>query len=220
MTERSSSSLTVLACAVLMVATASVAGAQTVVFEEAAVDDVQPVQDVFSDINDAAPGVCYDAATTTTATNPADPNQHQLVIGVHSGISPTTWTNTGCIASTASFYSREVYDTIAARVTAPDGYYISRITFSQTAVKVAGRIGQVFGGAQWVVDGVARPASLTGAFYDLPGCKTEATVSFSVSLGAKVSSTLAGNATASVANPVLTVDLKAMADCPSSQSAF
>lgn len=214
MTQRSSSSLTVLACAALMVATASVARAQTVVFEETAVDDVRPGRDVFSQITDAAPGVCYDAATT--APDLADPNQPKLVIGVHSGISPTTWMNTACIASTSSFYSKEVMDSIAARVTAPDGYYISRITFSQTAVKVAGRIGQVFGGAQWVVDGVALPASLTGASVDLTGCQTEASVSFSVFLGAKVSSTLAGNATASVANPVLTVVLTEMpAVCPS-----
>lgn len=157
----------------------------------------------FSDIDDAHAGVCYDPATT--AADALNPNI--LRIGVHSGFSSTSWTNIGCIASTTSFYSRLMSDTIAARVLAPAGFYISRVTFTQTGTATASRVAQVFAGAQWVVDGDALPAGLSGGVADLTGqFKTVVPVSFSIFLGAKVNGT-SGSASASVANPALVVEL-------------
>lgn len=157
----------------------------------------------FSAIDDASPGVCYDPATTA----PDALNPNILHIGVHSGFSSTSWTNIGCIASTTSFHSRLMNDTIAARIEAPAGFYISRVTFTQTGSATSSRVGQVFAGAQWVVDGDALPGSLSGGTIDLTGqFRTVVPVSFSIFLGAKINGT-SGSASASVANPALVVEL-------------
>lgn len=163
--------------------------------------DAQSV--TFSAIDDAAAGVCYDPATS--APDPTDPNR--LLIGVHSGVSSTSWTNTACVASTAAFHARQMSDTIAVRIEAPAGFYISRVTFAQVGSAQSSRVGQVFAGAQWVVDGDAMPAALTGASVDLTSqLKTVVAVSFSVFLGAKINGT-SGSASASVGSPQLVAEL-------------
>lgn len=176
------------------------------------VEPEPPAVATFTNITDAAPGVCFDA--TTTKRSETEPNL--LVIGVHSGLNPLNWSNTACIASTAAFHAKQMSDTIAVRVEAPDGYYISRITVSANGSATSARLAQVFGGAQWVVDGHAAPATLDGAIAEMQGsCKTIVPVSFSIFLGAKIVGT-PGTATASVSSPTLRVELakKDQAGCP------
>jgi hypothetical protein len=181
------------------------------------VQSAEPAK-IFTNITDAAPGVCYDATITTEeVTALLDPALvdvassptllAKLMIGVHSGIHPLTWSNTACIASTAAFHVRQMSDTVALRVNAPEGYYVAGVTFSQNGSTQALRLAQSFAGAQWVVDGYAAMATIDGASADLTGsCKTSVAVSFSIFLGAKVVGT-PGSAAASVSNPILTATL-------------
>ena len=105
----------------------------------------------FSDINDAVAGRFYDAATT--APDPLNPNK--LIIGFNSGIDPKTWINKAFTASTAAFNSKSAMDTISFRIHAPDGYYISKITYSQRGTGSISRTGSAAGGTHWVIDDAA-----------------------------------------------------------------
>ena len=179
--------------------------------ETEAGEEAQPVApfEIFTNITDAAPGVCYDAASS----KPSETDPNQLLIGMHSGLDPVTWMNTGCIASTAGFHVRQMMDTIALRVNAPDGFYVSGLRFEQDGTSTASRLAQVFAGAQWVVEGYPAQAGLRGASADLSGmCKTSVSFSFSIFLGAKIVGT-PGNAVASVSNPVLTAKFSPLTDC-------
>ena len=125
--------------AVLVLGTVSAAEAETV---------------IFTNINDATPSTCYDS--TTTAPDSLNPNK--LIIGIKSGIGlvatplGNAYIDRGCTASTSSFSSRNTADTISFQVEAPAGFYVSKITFTQSGTTTAGRGGQSFVGALWVVD--------------------------------------------------------------------
>ena len=218
----------------LVIATASTAFAQTEEQTDTPPEEqTEQIEEavappiIFTNITDAAPGVCYDAnpeKTTQELTVIQDDASlvddaasapallATLKIGVHSGTNPATWMNTACIASTAAFHVKQMSDTIALRVNAPEGYYVETITLSQNGSTTAYRLAQSFAGAQWVVDGHAAMASIDGASANLTGlCKTSVPVSFSIFLGAKVVST-PGSASASVSNPILTAKLAPLPD--------
>jgi hypothetical protein len=95
----------------------------------------------FSNINDSSPGYSWDAATT--APDPANPNR--LVFGFHSGVSPTTWQNTGFSVSTSGFSRLSASDTMCVLISAPEGYFISTITLSQLGTGSQSRLGNARG---------------------------------------------------------------------------
>lgn len=153
----------------------------------------------FSDINDGVPNRCYDPATT--APDPVNPNQ--LNIGIHTGIVPGTFgTNAGCYASDEG--SSLMMDTISFLITAPEFYYISKITFTQNLVTSGSRGGQGFGAVNWVVDD--DPRSGTGVVHLTGLNKTVVPVSITTALAAAGGSVRSGSANAS--NPRVLVELQ------------
>lgn len=153
----------------------------------------------FSNINDASPGRCYNSATTVP--DPVNPNQ--LNIGIHTGIVPGTFgTNAACHASDSG--SALTMDTISFIVTAPEFYYISKITFSQTITTSGSRGGQGFGSVSWVVgDDPKRgigTVNLTGLN------KTMVPVSITTALAGAGGNVRSGSATAT--NPRVLVELQ------------
>lgn len=161
----------------------------------------------FSDVADAVPGRCYDSATTRPDTT--EPNR--LLIGMNSGIVPGTFgINAGCYASDEG--SPSTMDTIAFVVTAPDGFYVSRISFTQTLTTSGSRGGRGFAGSQWVVAGDALPAGGT-AVADLTGQnKTVVPVKITTFLAAAGGSVRSGSATAS--NASVLVELAPLVGAP------
>jgi hypothetical protein len=121
---------------------AAVAVFASVVFPSAQAQTV-----TFSNINDAARGRYFDSATS--APDPANPNR--LVIGFNTGIDPRTWVYNTFTASTASFYRGSAMDTISFFVTAPEGYAIAKITYTQGGTGSIARSGKASGGTQLVV---------------------------------------------------------------------
>lgn len=105
----------------------------------------------FANIDDAVGGRFFDPATT--APDPANPNK--LIIKFNTGIIPGTFTFATFTASTEAFYSPYAMDTIRFDVGAPAGFYISKITYSQTGSGSIARTGRAAGWATWVVDGDA-----------------------------------------------------------------
>jgi len=112
----------------------------------------------FKSIRDAVPSKFFDAATT--AADPSNPNK--LIIGFNTGLDPTTFTTTQFVASSTR---RVAMDTISFTVTAPTGFYVSRITFTQRGTGWTCRTCSSAGAATWVVAG--HPASL-GVFTNNP----------------------------------------------------
>lgn len=152
----------------------------------------------FSDVGDAAPGRCYDPATT--AADPVNPNQ--LNIGIHAGLIPGTFGSAACYASGEG--ATVTMDTIRFVITAPEFYYVSKITFTQTITTYGSRGGQGFGSVNWVVDG--DPKRGTG-FVDLAGLnKTVVPVSITTALAGAGGSVRSGSASAT--NPKVLVELQ------------
>ena len=112
----------------------------------------------FKSIRDAVPSKFFDAATT--AVDPSNPNK--LIIGFNTGIDPTTLTTTQFVASSTR---RVAMDTISFTVTAPTGFYVSSVTFTQRGSGWTCRTCLSAGAATWVVAG--HPASL-GVFSNNP----------------------------------------------------
>jgi len=113
----------------------------------------------FSKLRDAVPTKFFDAAKS--AANPLDAND--LKIGLDSGFDFKTFTLNDFVASTLPFGNRTAADTISFVVTAPSGFYISKITYRQRGTSSPFRTSVQSGTAQWVVNGF--PASL-GVFRD------------------------------------------------------
>ena len=116
----------------------------------------------FSKITDAVGKKFFNPATT--APDPLNPNR--LIIRVHSGMDWTVSKGTEFKASTTAFSYTSAMDTIRFKVTAPAGYYIAKITYTQRGVGTAVRTGKVSGAAHWVVGDVA---SNIGTFSTTPG---------------------------------------------------
>jgi hypothetical protein len=154
----------------------------------------------FSNITDAVPQRCYNAAAT--APDPGNPNR--LAIAMHTGIVPGSFgTNAGCVASDEG--PVVTHDDIGFVVEAPTGYKVSKITFTQNGTTSGSRGGRGFRGATWVVGGDALVATTTGtgwlATIDLSGQnQTIVPVSISTFLAGAGGSVRSGGATASNAS--------------------
>ena len=112
----------------------------------------------FKTINDAVPLKYFNAATT--APDPSNPNR--LIIGFNTGLDPTTFITNEFLAT---FGRRVAMDTISFSIKAPLGFYVSKITYTQTGAGSTCRTCSSAGAATWVVAGHA--ASL-GVFTSNP----------------------------------------------------
>jgi hypothetical protein len=119
----------------------------------------------FVDINDAVSSRFFDA--DNTAPDKDDPNK--LVIAFHSGMDWTTWKATDFRASTAAFSHLAAMDTISFRVVAPDGFYIAKITYTQSGRGSVLRLARAAGSAHWVVGNFAAHLGLFGTNPTLTG---------------------------------------------------
>jgi len=116
----------------------------------------------FVQIRDAVPGRFFNAAKTDAdAVNP-----NRLVIGFNSGIDLTTFTTKDFSVNTQAFGNRVAADTIRFVVKAPDGFYVSKVTYVQRGTASTARTAVQEGTAEWTVAGF--PASL-GVFGGDPG---------------------------------------------------
>jgi hypothetical protein len=116
----------------------------------------------FVQIRDAVPGKFF--APAKTEPDPANPNR--LVIGFNDGLDAATFTTRDFSVSTAAFGKRIAADTIRFVVKAPDGYYVSKITYVQRGSASTARTAVQEGTAEWTVAGF--PANL-GVFTGDPG---------------------------------------------------
>jgi hypothetical protein len=167
----------------------------------------------FSDIYDAVPAKFFDP--DTSAPDAANPNR--LIIGLHTGRDWTVWKDTNFRASTAAYSYTTAMDTLSFRVDAPSGFYVSKITYSQTGSGSVVRTGKAAGATTWVVAG--RPADL-GTFgtnptqfatIDLTGQNlTSVPVSISNSLFAFSTPSL-GSAAVSLTSAEVVVELSPVA---------
>jgi len=115
---------------------AGVAGAQAQVAE-------------FSQLRDAAPGKFFDAATSA----PSAANANQLTIGLNTGSDPLTFVSNEFRATTQAFGNRMADDTISFVVTAPAGFYVASLTYTQQGTSNTGRTAVQSGNTQWTVAG-------------------------------------------------------------------
>jgi hypothetical protein len=183
-----------IAAAILITGTAGSAEAQTV---------------TFSRIDDAVASRFFDPATTRV--DPLDRNK--LKIGFNTGLDPATLKYRDFTASTAAFRHTSAIDTISVRVTAPAGYYIAKVTYTQRGTGSIVRTGKLLCGATLVVHD---KASLLGSYstnpslsqtVDLTGRRlTAVPVSITNSLNAFATSSL-GSATVSVTSAEIRVQL-------------
>lgn len=163
----------------------------------------------FSQITDAVPARFFNVATT--AADPTNPNR--LVIGFHSGMDWTVWKATDFRASSAAYSYTTAMDTLNVRIEAPDGFYISKITYNQRGGGSVVRIGFIGGAGTLVVNGqgtnlgtfataatLSRSVNLTGRNL------TTVAVSVSVNLSAFATASL-GAATLSLTGADLLVEL-------------
>jgi hypothetical protein len=111
----------------------------------------------FSGIHDAVPLKFFDSA----GTKPSLTNPNKLIIGLDSGLDQTTFTSNQFMA----YSYHHAMDTISFTVTAPTGYYIAKITFTQRGSGAICRTCYSAGAAEWVVAG--HPAPL-GVFFSDP----------------------------------------------------
>ena len=96
----------------------------------------------FDSFSDSVPGRFYDAAGAQVSA--ADPNTLQL------GLQNFT-------ASTRYPFPRVAMDTASVMITAPRGYYIARVTYTQRGSGEIGRAAGAMGGSQWTVAGASYP---------------------------------------------------------------
>jgi hypothetical protein len=160
----------------------------------------------FTEIRDAVPGRFFDAETTA-------PDGNTLRIGLHSGLDFRTFKYTDFRASSAAFSHTSAMDTISFVVQAPQGYYISRITYLQRGTGLVLRTGRAAGTTNWVVGKIAADLGGFGTnptlsdSMDLTGLNlTEVPVAISNSLFA-FSTPLLGSATVTVTGAEVTVEL-------------
>jgi hypothetical protein len=103
----------------------------------------------FSQLRDAAPGKFFDAA----ASAPSTANANQLNIGFNTGTDPLTFVSNEFRATTLSFGNRMADDTISFVVTAPAGFHVASLTYSQQGTASTARTAQQNGNSQWTVAG-------------------------------------------------------------------
>ena len=179
-----------IACALQTIAIVSVTLAQSATFVR---------------IKDSVAGRCYDPATTAPdATNP-----NRLLIGIHSDTGADPFGHSpGCIASDAG--PTLTTDTLSFYVEAPDGSYISKITFTQSGTTFGSRGGRGFRSTNWVVADRASTVPVTPEGWegsvDLSlERRTLIPVSITTYLAAFGGSVMSGSASAS--NPAVLVEV-------------
>lgn len=163
----------------------------------------------FSKVNDGVPGRFFNAANS--APDPSNPNR--LVIGFNSGTDPNSWKTNDFKASSEAFSHTTAMDTISFVVEAPEGYYISRITYTQRGTGYVVRTGRAAGAANWIVGEYAADLGVFGTnpsltrTMDLSAARLRRVpVSISNSLFAFSTPTL-GSATVSVTSADVVVEL-------------
>lgn len=124
---------------------AGVAGVAVILFSPAPIAQSPAVS--FSAIADAVPGAYFDALQTRAdAVNP-----NRLIVGFNAGVDLTTFLFTEFRASTDAFYRPSAMDTLKVTITAPAGFYIGAIAYSQQGFGSDSGTGRAAGGASWVV---------------------------------------------------------------------
>ena len=108
----------------------------------------------FSSIRDAVGSRFFNAATTA----PSPLNANQLNIGFHTTFDAATFKWSLFKASTESFFYQTASDTISFNVTAPSGWYVTKLTYKQGGGGSVVRTGKVSGAATWVIAG--RPSDI------------------------------------------------------------
>lgn len=103
----------------------------------------------FSSIRDAVPVKFFDAALS----RPSAANRNRLLIGFDTGFDLATATMNDFTASTLPFGNRSASDTISFVVTAPSGYYVATLTYTQRGSASTSRTAVQNGTAYWVVAG-------------------------------------------------------------------
>src|SRR2546426_4512784 len=103
----------------------------------------------FSEVRDAAPGRFFDAATSAVSAA----NANQLNFGLNTGTDPVTFVSNEFRASTLAFTNRMAEDTVSFVVTAPAGFYVASLTYSQQGTSNTGRTAVQSGNTQWTVAG-------------------------------------------------------------------
>lgn len=114
----------------------------------------------FSLKDDAASGRFFDPVLTA----PDSTNKNKLIIRMNSGV--VSLKDTAFKASTAAFSYPMAMDTLRFKVTAPAGYYLASITYTQRGIASIIRTGRVIGATQWVVGDTAKDI---GTFSTVPG---------------------------------------------------
>jgi hypothetical protein len=186
---------------------AGIVGTVVVMLGAAASAQAQTV--TFSRIDDAVASRWVDPATTRADTS----NRNKLIVGFNQGLDSTTLKYREFRASTAAFNYTAAMDTISVRLTAPSGYYIAKVTYSQRGSGSKTGTGRAQGAASWIVADVS--ASL-GTFstnptltqtMDISARKlTVLPVSITNSLNVFSTSSL-GSATVSITGADITVTL-------------
>ena len=115
----------------------------------AGVTGAQAQNVTFSEVRDAAPGRFFDAATSATSAA----NANQLNFGLSTGNDPVTFVSNEFRASTLAFTNRMAEDTMTFVVTAPAGFYVASLTYTQQGVASTVRTAQQNGNSQWTVAG-------------------------------------------------------------------
>jgi hypothetical protein len=149
------SRISIAALAIALVGVGTPAGAQHVTFTQ---------------VRDAVPLKFFNPSPDSTRALPEAPNT--LEIGFESGRDSGNFLDDDFKASTEAFGNRVAADTLSFNVVAPDGYYVSSITYEQAGTGSILRIADARGASMWVVDG--QPASL-GVFRDNPTLARTAT---------------------------------------------
>jgi hypothetical protein len=142
----------------------------------------------FSRFNDAVAGRCYEPAST--APDVANPNL--LRVGM-----------VGCAVSSPNGSATVLMDTMSFRVKAPEGHYVSKITFTQSQTASGSRGGSGHASTSWVIDKTPRTGQ---GVVDLSlERKTDFQVSITTFLAAYGIQVVSGSASAS--NPQVLVEL-------------
>ena len=103
----------------------------------------------FSDLHDAAAGKFFDATTSA----PSAANGNQLNIGLSTGFDAFTLISIELRASTRAGFNLMADDTISFVVTAPAGFYVASLTYSQQGTASTSRTAVQNGNSQWTVAG-------------------------------------------------------------------
>src|SRR5215510_3605175 len=119
----------------------------------------------FSAISDAVPFKFFDPATST----PDADNPNKLIIGLATGVDPMLLKSREFVASTTAFHYLTASDTISFLVQAPDGFFIAKVTYTQSGSGSVARSGRTGGSATWVVGDVTADLGTFGTNPNVSG---------------------------------------------------